>query len=274
MQTANQNVLEHGKSVWNFSKKIISGQWQGMLIPEWLKENHVEIVNSLHSTDRIKHYNVYHDCGKPFCLEIDSEGKKHFPNHAEVSFTTYNQYFSDSIVANLIKEDMALHILTSEEIGLKNWTKEDAFTLLITSLAEIHANAQMFGGIDSTSFKIKYKKIDQRGKQLIKKFISVKEHNYSYVIVRNDLANAAKCVQSCHTSIESFCKSKHKHYSIICLVVKNEKKLQAVIEELLEENISVSIFREPDLGNSITAICTEPLIGNQREKLKRFQLLT
>jgi hypothetical protein len=43
-----------------------------------------------------------------------------------------------------------------------------AISLLITGLAEIHANAEMFGGIESTSFKMKYKQINRRGKQIIK----------------------------------------------------------------------------------------------------------
>jgi hypothetical protein len=34
-------------------------------------------------------------------------------------------------------------------------------------LCEIHANADMFGGINSTSFKIKFKQINKRGKAII-----------------------------------------------------------------------------------------------------------
>jgi len=31
----------------------------------------------------------------------------------------------------------------------------------------VHANASMFGGIESTSFKIKFKQISKRGKQIL-----------------------------------------------------------------------------------------------------------
>jgi hypothetical protein len=41
-------------------------------------------------------------------------------------------------------------------------------TLLVTSLCELHSNASMFGGIESTSFKIKYKQLDKRGNQVLK----------------------------------------------------------------------------------------------------------
>ena len=50
-------------------------------------------------------------------------------------------------------------------------------SLLITGLSEIHANANMFGGIESTSFKIKYKQINSRGKQILKHLIEI---NNSY----------------------------------------------------------------------------------------------
>jgi hypothetical protein len=45
---------------------------------------------------------------------------------------------------------------------------QTVLTLLVTSLCELHSNASMFGGIESTSFKIKYKQLDKRGNQVLK----------------------------------------------------------------------------------------------------------
>lgn len=45
---------------------------------------------------------------------------------------------------------------------------DDFKVLLITALCEIHSNAVMFGGIDSQSFKIKYKKLNRLGKNVTK----------------------------------------------------------------------------------------------------------
>lgn len=45
----------------------------------------------------------------------------------------------------------------------------DYKVLLITGLCEIHSNAVMFGGIDSQSFKIKHKKLNRLGKNIVKK---------------------------------------------------------------------------------------------------------
>jgi hypothetical protein len=214
-------------------------------------------------------------------LTVDEDGKRHFPNHASVSADIFRKHFNDESTAKLIGDDMCLHTLTAEEINAKNWSKRDALSLLITALAELHSNATMFGGIESTSFKIKWKKLDGHGKRLCKKFIESNPlHHYSYIITRNDLPAYAKVVQSVHVGIESFNTENYKHYSVVVLMVKNENKLKNVIKELLDKGVSLKIFnrytqlrRKPLNNNEITAICTEPLIGERRDLLKRFQLL-
>ena len=60
---------------------------------------------------------------------------------------------------------MDLHLLKAcdmEEFA----SRPEAVSLLIVALAEVHSNAEMFGGMDSTSFKIKWKHLNQRGKSL------------------------------------------------------------------------------------------------------------
>lgn len=272
-QTKDQTVLEHGLSVWSYTKKLISGQWEGMKIPDWFEENHVHIVNNLHPTETLKNYNIYHDCGKPRCYYEDDLGR-HFPDHANVSKRTWNERFPDqSLIGDLIGSDMCLHAETAEEIKSHNWDIKTAFTLLITSLAEIHSNANIFGGIESISFKSKWKKINQRGKMLLSMFPQG-EHEYTYVIVHNELTNTQKAIQGTHAACEMFNNNNYHHGSIIYLVVKSEDKLKMVINELLDRDIHCSIFREPDLGNKITSVATQPLHGSQRDYLKKFMLLT
>ncbi|MNC77597.1 hypothetical protein D3C75_1295840 [compost metagenome] len=61
---------------------------------------------------------------------------------------------------------MDIHLLKDE--GIAEFAKrQEAATLLLTGLAEVHSNARMFGGLDSTSFKIKWKHIDKRGKKIV-----------------------------------------------------------------------------------------------------------
>lgn len=72
------------------------------------------------------------------------------------------------IIARLIKRDMEIHLLKAADIPNFIENKKDAITLLVVGLAEIYSNCKMFGGEDSTSFKIKFKRINQRGKTICK----------------------------------------------------------------------------------------------------------
>lgn len=171
-QTKGQSVLEHGISVKNYLFDLINNlrrdtplqyEWR---LPDWILEKKDLILSSLPDDETLELYTVYHDCGKPFCLEIDSEGRRHFPNHAEVSYQYFNKVFNNSVATDLILHDMDIHLLKSD--GVKDFCQNPhALTLLLTGLAELHSNTQMFGGLDSTSFKIKWKSINQRGKQII-----------------------------------------------------------------------------------------------------------
>lgn len=117
------------------------------------------------SEQDIKAYHIFHDCGKSYCLEIDKEGRKHFPNHANISYDIAQNFLSKEISA-LIKNDMVAHLIKPSEY-LEFMKIPNYKILLITALCEIHSNAKMFGGIDSTSFKIKYKKLNRLGKNII-----------------------------------------------------------------------------------------------------------
>lgn len=161
--------MEHGISVNKYFhdlrnhilfKQALNYEWR---LPEWIY-NH-DLWNSLESIEDINQYQIYHDCGKPFCIEYDELGRKHFPNHSNISYEIWKNLGNSEIQFSLIKHDMDLHILKME--NFQDFSKLPfSSTLLITGLCEIHSNASMFGGIDSTSFKIKWKKIDKLGKKL------------------------------------------------------------------------------------------------------------
>lgn len=171
-QTEKQSVLQHGFSVKNYlfdlldhleHSRDLKYEWR---IPDWVYENQDFILESLPHRETLKLYTIFHDCGKPFCITFDADGKRHFPDHAKVSYEVFKYHFNNDTAAELILHDMDIHTLKSE--GVEEFSKNPhAITLLITGLAETHSNAAMFGGMDSTSFKIKYKSICQRGKQII-----------------------------------------------------------------------------------------------------------
>jgi hypothetical protein len=166
------SILQHGESVRDYLFDLLTHLRDGSdlkyewRLPDWIHTHKDMILSSIPDDSTLELYTVYHDCGKPYCLEIDSEGKRHFPNHAQMSFEIFNQVFDNPTAAYLILHDMDIHTLKSE--GVEEFCKNPyALTLLLTGLAEIHSNASMFGGMDSTSFKIKWKCLNQRGKQII-----------------------------------------------------------------------------------------------------------
>jgi hypothetical protein len=172
-QTKGMNVLEHGEMVRDYFHELyfhlyedstLRYEWK---LPEWLIENKDLILNKLCHDYTIQDYMILHDCGKPYCKTIDQEGKQHFPNHEQVSYEVFSKLFPEKkLVAELIRKDMMVHCLKGEDV--EEFSKDPlAITLLISALCEIHANASMFGGIESTSFKIKWKQIDRRGRQIL-----------------------------------------------------------------------------------------------------------
>lgn len=168
-QTKDISVLQHGLMVKQKFDQIIdciqnnksfNSDWR---IPEFTKD----LIPFLLDIEIIAQYQIFHDCGKPYCLEIDENGRRHFPNHAEVSHKVWSIAGGDPVVGELIRRDMDIHLLKAKDI--KDFADNIyASTLLITGIAEVHANAEMFGGFDSDSFKIKIKHIEKRGKQIIK----------------------------------------------------------------------------------------------------------
>ena len=172
-QTDTQSVYEHGVSVKEHIFELISflrtGQiGEGWKLPDWMSEYREQLLASLLPDDIIKAYTVFHDCGKPYCLTIDDNGKRHFPDHAEVSYNIWQYVSNNKTIANLIRMDMKVHTMKAAEID--EFIKHpEAITLLLAGLAEVHSNAKMFGGIDSESFKIKWSQINKRGKAICRK---------------------------------------------------------------------------------------------------------
>ena len=176
-QTHGMNVLQHGLSVnmyfHDLRNHILKGtplefEWK---LPEWI--NDPFLWDSLIDLEHLNQYQIYHDCGKPFCLTIDEEGKSHFPNHAEVSSIIWRSLGKPEIETYLMAHDMDIHLLKSENLD-EFCNLPHALTLLLTGFCEIHSNSSMFGGIDSTSFKIKWKKINKLGNKIIQS-IKLKE---------------------------------------------------------------------------------------------------
>ncbi len=168
-QQTTQNILEHGISVHKYFNDLIGENKLDWKLPDWFEEHKEFILNNLHKYDDIEEYQKMHDCGKPYCLYVDEEGRNHFPDHSNISSQVFSKISNNIIVKDLISKDMIFHTIRSED--LKNFIDktsiETVLTLLTTSFCELHSNANMFGGIKSQSFLIKLKKTSKLGKKTI-----------------------------------------------------------------------------------------------------------
>lgn len=175
-----QTIYEHGQSVTEYMEDLIGYVVDGHKFKKvWAPqiENIIPklrvLLKNVEHIDRniIYTYCLYHDCGKPFCIEYDDNKRRHFPNHEQVSYNKWLEYGGDNYVAALILHDMDIHKMTINELSdvYESITKHQWSILVFSALAEVHSNAEMFGGIESTNFKIKLKKILKNIDYIIKK---------------------------------------------------------------------------------------------------------
>lgn len=169
-QTVGVSVLRHGimvRRAYLTLVDVISGRRsapQGWRIPNWAMNK--TILHQQMPPEVVATYQVYHDCGKPFVQIVDTDGRTHFPDHAAASERMWLKAGGDVEVGRLIRMDMDAHLLKGGQIA-DFASRPQAATLLLTALAEVHANAEMFGGLNSDSFKIKIKHLDKRGRQVV-----------------------------------------------------------------------------------------------------------
>ena len=176
-QMPGYSVLQHGIDVEDHFFRLLmhgcsplSASWR---VPSWCRYYATNLSENVHPEAIWRHYTRYHDCGKPHCRIVDEDGKHHFPDHAAVSARVWLEVGGDANIAVLIGSDMVIHTADADTIDKfckEQWSAQDAVTLLLASLAEIHANSRLFGGMESTGFKMKWNKIDRRGRQILRFF--------------------------------------------------------------------------------------------------------
>lgn len=161
-QSQHQTILQHGEAVSTKGQDLLDGRTEGWRLPSWFVDHREGLLASLPSRTTLETYWLYHDAGKPYCRTVDADGRQHFPNHAQISASVWRVLGGSEEIAELIQRDMDCHIMKPAELA--TYDRKDLLpTLLLTALAELHANAEMFGGIESTSFKIKWKALNKLG---------------------------------------------------------------------------------------------------------------
>ena len=91
------------------------------------------------------------------------------------------------------------------------------------------------------------------------------KNNKLIIITRRDLSIGIQAVQAGHAAVQF--QYEHPELAtnwynnsnyLIFLTTGNEDDLQKLIDKANSSNIQISIFREPDINNQITAIALEP----------------
>lgn len=166
-QTEGLNLYQHGQQVWHYYNKILEHDYEGMKIPKWYLNHSDFIHQNLYPRDMIETYAIWHDIGKTETLQIGEDGRRRFPGHAEASRRIWLSIDGDTEIAELMGLDMIFHTESAEQILERGLSNKMLCTLMLSALSELHANAEMFGGIQSESFCIKYKKLEQRAKKIL-----------------------------------------------------------------------------------------------------------
>ena len=173
MQFRTQNVLQHGEAVLAKYHDLLAHAITGKL-PEgwrqpkwWTPETAQHLAAAQPPAEIMANYLTYHDCGKSLCRTVDEEGRQHFPDHAAVSARVWQQLGGHPDEVWLMERDMMLHSGSADECEVLRGHRL-APALMFAALAEIHANAEMFGGPETPSFKAKAKQLERRTTQLLK----------------------------------------------------------------------------------------------------------
>jgi hypothetical protein len=169
-QARGQTILQHGEAVRRIFLAILTHLRTGSPAPSWWRlpswASSNDILDRLLPDNILEEYQIFHDCGKPYTRTVDADGRQHFPGHATASEKIWLAIGGNEQAARLMRMDMDAHLLKAD--GLTEFaSRPEAASLLLTALAETHANAEMFGGTDSDSFKMKAKHLEKRGRQSI-----------------------------------------------------------------------------------------------------------
>lgn len=152
------SVWEHGKQVEEKFLQLLNGnykEWPRIASVPWLEQAIASFDISL--LKKVSTYCLFHDIGKTLCYE-----QGHFPQHAQLSYETWLKVDGDETIAQWMRDDLAIHTMTQEEFS----SISDKLIHALVGIAEVYANAHAFGGFESSSFKMKLKKVIRNGKSI------------------------------------------------------------------------------------------------------------
>lgn len=163
---ASSDSLEHGQSTWQHYSELCGAISSGDPFPDswpsWLATHGQDLLALQEPESTMMTYLTFHDCGKAWALTRDVDGRVHYPDHAERSAEIWSRAGGSQRECELMRNDMALHTISADEAASFAHNPL-APSLLLAAFAELQSNAtSIFGGRDSTSYKIKIKALNRR----------------------------------------------------------------------------------------------------------------
>ena len=105
-------------------------------------------------------------------------------------------------------------------------------------------------------------------------FSQVPQKPYVYIITRQDLSAPYASVQAIHAAIEAtkaFPQPQETVFVVLC-TVPSEDHLLRFTHKITNKGVRFVSFYEPDIGNQLTAIATEPIYNSQRKIFSNLKL--
>ena len=94
-----------------------------------------------------------------------------------------------------------------------------------------------------------------------------------FIFIRKDLPAAQQIIQAAHAAYEAGKLDRSETTrSLVLSETNSEAELLDIANWLDYLEIEYIVFREPDIGNSATAIATVPLLPEQRRRLRSCKL--
>ena len=98
---------------------------------------------------------------------------------------------------------------------------------------------------------------------------------YFYVLIRKDLTMPQQLCQAVHAAYESGLQLADQRpktdFTVVCEIADEEALLLAQ-NDIERKGFRTVLFREPDLGGQATALATEPIPKNKKNKLSKYKL--
>ncbi|HJT78438.1 MAG TPA: hypothetical protein VJ739_14640 [Gemmataceae bacterium] len=94
--------------------------------------------------------------------------------------------------------------------------------------------------------------------------------------MRTDLPSPHQVVQACHAAIEAarFLLPRHlPHPHLVVCGLPDQRRLFQCMDHLRRRGVSSRPFYEPDRGDELTAVATEPVFGDRRKLFRRYHCL-